>query len=45
MVDSLKVLSQTIEMAAHANEAALFFDAEINKRENLMNMMKLQMEL
>lgn len=83
MVDSQKVLSHTIEMAAHANGAAQFFDAliggrfvtreqtrdmadfvlaqtkrniercsfasqeekdaEIHRRENLMNMLKLLM--
>ncbi len=32
MVDSQKVLSHTIEMAAHANGAAQFFDALIGGR-------------
>ena len=35
MIESLKVLSHTAEMATHANGAALFLDAEIHRRENL----------
>lgn len=41
MVDSLKVHSHTVEMAAHSNGAAQFFDAEIHRREDLMNMLRL----
>lgn len=41
MVDSKKIFSHTVEMAAHSNGAAQFFDAEIHRREDLMNMLRL----